>query len=664
MAEITGLVGVDVGGTFTDFWYFTGKHIGQYKMLSTPENPEVAILEGLRRIGLAGGSKVIHGSTVATNAFLERKGARVAFVTTAGFEDLLEIGRQNRNEIYSLRPEKPDPIVAREGRFGIRERIDFQGREILPLAGEAIADLENALFEYGPESIAVVLINSFVNREHEERLGHELSKRFGCVFLSSQVNPEYREYERAITTTLTAYVAPIVTGYLDRLSEQLGKDLHVMASAGGNMAASRMIERPASMMLSGPAAGVVAANSLAELIGHERVVTFDMGGTSCDVAMLDGGISVTRQAYFDRLPIRIPMVDIHTVGAGGGSIAGFDLGGNLVVGPQSAGAVPGPACYGHGGLELTVTDANLLLGRIDPQLFLGGEMPLDLDAAKSALMRLKGRGAEQGIEIDPMQLAEGVVEVVNATMARAIRKVTAMAGKDPADFVLLSFGGAGGLHAVELAEALGIPEVLIPPDAGTFSAEGLARSRPFADRLESLLVPTDQLSSGELAIRLKRMAEACESQLLSEGVQSVAVCREFLDLRYVGESYELQVPWAGSLDQTVERFHQLHEDVFSYKDRASAVECVNLYVICFGAGYDPPFRGLEPHAGGNAYSRREVIFKGRSYHASCYFREDLSAGQELNGPALLVERSSTTFVPPGHLWYLDGFDVIHIKGVL
>ena len=656
-------VGVDVGGTFTDFVVVGDDGtMRSHKVLSTPEAPERAVLQGLSELGLRPPFTVVHGSTVATNAFLERKGARLALVATEGFEDVLEIGRQDRVGIYDLRARKPAPLVPPEARVGARERLAYSGEVLEPLTPAEAMRVQGALDALAPEAVAVVLLHAYANPVHEERIREALAGR-PHVYLSSRVDPAYREYERASTTAITAYVAPVVEGYLTRLGQALGTDLRVMASGGGHQSVARILERPAAMMLSGPAGGAVGALAVGRRIGLERLVTFDMGGTSTDVALLRGGLTVTREGRFDDLPLRAAMVDVHTVGAGGGSIARFDAGGSLRVGPQSAGASPGPACYGRGGRDATVTDANLLLGRLGADHFLGGRARLDRAAADEAFARLAeaARAAGAG-EPTPRALAEGVVAVANAAMARAIRKVTAERGIDPAPYTLVSFGGAGGLHAAALAAALGMAEVIVPPDAGTLSAFGLALADSLGDGLESVLLPAAEASEGEIRARLEALAGALTDSLRAEGYTPNRIAIEpHLDLRYRGESYELLTPWRGDVAATVEAFHALHREQYMHADRDAPVECVNVYVRALGRegeGGRGPWRG---RGDGRPFDVRPAVFEGRERATACFERETLPAGWRVEGPALVFDPSATSLVPPGGRAWLDGVGVLHIR---
>jgi N-methylhydantoinase A len=607
------------------------------------------VLAGLAELGIEGPFLLVHGSTVATNAFLERKGARVTLVTTAGFEDVIEIGRQSRLSIYDLRAPKPEPLVPPERRVGLRARVDADGHPLVPLTDEAVAEVVARVRSLHPEAVAVVLLHADRHPEHERRLGEALKDVCPVVYLSSTVNPEHREYERTSTTVLTAYVAPTVGRYLRRLESRLGGELRVMSSAGGHASVDRILEQPAAMMLSGPAGGVVGALAYARRLGHERIVTFDMGGTSTDVALVQGETPLTREAVFDGLPLRLPMVDVHTVGAGGGSIARLDLGGSLTVGPESAGARPGPAAYGLGGREPTVTDANLVLGRLDPDRFLGGRMRLRPDLAEAAVGALAAEVERRtGRAMTVEAVAEGIVEVVSAAMERAIRRVTARRGVDPAGFALVSFGGAGGLHAALLARRLGIRTVLVPPSAGTLCAVGLALSGAVAVRTASLLRPAEADLAAEIEAALERLVADVRAELAREGHPAEAMSvSAALELRYRGESYELETPWQGNLADTLAAFHRLHAERYLHADPEAPVECVNAIVRGEAGARALPPRREHSHGAGRPAGERTIVLDGRRVPVPTYEREGLPTGFRAEGPALLFEMSSTILVPAG-----------------
>jgi len=566
------VVGIDTGGTFTDFILFDGRSIRTHKVLSTPEDPSRAVLQGLRELG-AEEAEVVHGSTVATNAFLERKGARVALVTTKGFEDLLEIGRQTRGALYDLFWSRPEPLVPASRRYGVRERIAADGRVLVPLDRAALRRIRE-------KHVAVCFLHSYANPAHER----EAARILKGASLSSDVLPEYREYERLSTTVLNAYVAPVVETYVRRLGRSLGR-FRMMASDGGSVSADAACRRAAQTLLSGPAGGVIAAQS----IGYGKVISFDMGGTSTDVALIDGAPRVTKEGSIGGLPLRVPHFEIHTVGAGGGSIARFDEGGALRVGPESAGATPGPICYGRGGTLPTVTDANLALGRIDPALFFGGRM------------KLRDPGLKRS-------LAEGILEVANANMERALRRVSVERGHDPAEFWLAAFGGAGPLHACELAGRLGMKGVIVPRWPGLFSALGMVLADMTVEKSRTVLGrdadfrPLEREARRDLRGRVERFVEA----------------------RYRGQSYELRIPEGAD-------FHEAHRRQYGFA-RKAPVEVVNLVVRVTASLPKPRFR---PVARG-----------GRSWGGSVS-RDDLRAGDRILGPSTVTEGSATTWVPRG-----------------
>src|SRR5690349_1752441 len=469
--QVGAVVGADIGGTFTDFVSWNGHEVVFDKLPTTPA-PEDALLAGIARLDADRADvTLVHGSTVATNAFLERKGARVVLVTTAGFGDVLEIGRQNRARIYDIRAAKPLPLVPAERRLEAHERLDASGNALMPLTDAEVERVARAAAALHPEAIAICLLHAYANPAHELRLRDALRAITPFVYCSADIDPAYREYERSSTTVFNAYVGPLVAGYVERLQARLRCPLRLLGSNGGRQVGGPL-RRPASMILSGPAGGVIGARAVARASGEREIITLDMGGTSTDVALIAGDPLISRETLLEGLPLREPMLDIHTIGAGGGSIARFDRGGALVVGPESAGANPGPACYGRGGADFTVTDAHVILGHVPLNAFLGGRMPLDRAAAERA-----GRAAlatsDHG-DHDLIAFAEGVLSVAEAAMERAIRAVSARRGYDPAGFALFCFGGAGGLHAVRLARALGMRGVLIPRAAGVLSALGMA----------------------------------------------------------------------------------------------------------------------------------------------------------------------------------------------
>ena len=641
-------IGIDTGGTFTDFVAVRDGRIEMFKELSTPQFPEEAIMKGMSRLR-SHAPEVIHGSTVATNALLERKGAKTALLTTEGFEDVLVIGRQTRRELYNIFVTRPDPLVTDGLRLGVRERVLYDGSVEKPLDIVHLRTLIARLKNERVESVAVSLLFSFANPEYENIIGHELHGLGIPVSLSSDVMPEYREYERTSTTVINAYLAPLMSRYLHRLQKRLaGSQLRVMQSNGGAVNANTAAAAPVRTLLSGPAGGVVGAFHVATVCGYENIITFDMGGTSTDVALCEGDIKVTHEAQVDGMPVGVPMMDIHTVGAGGGSIAYLDPGGALRVGPESAGAAPGPICYGKGG-RLTVTDANVLLGRLLPKFFLGGAMPLAVERIEPALRKLDWTRKWKNRE----RLAQGVVDVVNNNMEQAIRLISVERGYDPHDFTLFCFGGAGGLHAASLAEGLGIPRVVVPRFPGALSALGLLLADARKDYSRTLLLDA-AAANKKLNVVLAELHGLGERELKSEGFKPGDIrILDFVDLRYRGQSYELTIPHG---PRFVEDFHKTHERRYGYASPTKAVEVVNVRSTFLGRTNKPQFvkapktRG-KPHA----VDARPVWVSGKKIKTAIYDRATLMRGHEIKGPAIVGEYSSTTLVPPGFVCRVDAF---------
>lgn len=657
-------IGVDIGGTFTDFvlYHPSRGELKTYKCLSTPNNPAQAVLRGLEQLGVRPPAWLLHGTTVATNALLEGKGARTALITTQGFRDVLQIGRQNRPALYDFSAEPPRPLVPQELRFEVAERISAQGEVLMPLNLQEVEALLPRLKAEGVEAVAVCLLFSFLYPEHEERIGQILAQAGYPVSLSSQVLPEYREYERMSTTVVNAYVSPVLSHYLHTLEHSLpvGLRLQVMQSNGGIISAGEAMHNGVRCILSGPAGGVVGAEYIASLAARAKgesdrssssikVITFDMGGTSTDVSLIDGAPQITTEASIGGYPIRIPILDIHTIGAGGGSIAYHDVGGALRVGPQSAGSEPGPACYGKGELP-TVTDANLVLGRLPADHFLGGEMPLDRQRAERALEQL-GRP----LGLSSTQVALGIVAVVNAHMERALRVISVERGYDPREFTLLSFGGAGGLHAADLARGLGIPRVLVPPMASTFSAFGMLAAEVVKDYTQTVMLPA-ATPIEEIKRRLERLIARGLKEMQEEGLPGERIRLETaLDMRYIGQSYELTLPFSPAF---IEEFHRKHEHSYGYARQDAPVEIVNLRVWAIGEVQPPSLERQQNH---NSDSReaflehRLMIFPEGKRRVPCYAGEKLRCGHELTGPALVVRPDTTILLAEGDTAYVDAY---------
>jgi N-methylhydantoinase A/oxoprolinase/acetone carboxylase beta subunit len=632
-------IGVDSGGTFTDFVVLHDDgRLESFKLRSDPAAPAQVILGGVARSTsgeTAGGdAEVVHGSTVATNALLERKGARTAFVTTAGFEDLLAIGRQNRPELYNLTPALPRPLVPAELCFGVKERMLFDGTIEIPLDEAELARLRADVEQAGAEAIAICLLHSYRNDAHERAVLEEL--RFaGYVCASCDISPEFREYERASTTVINAYVGPIMDRYLGEIERMSPHPIAIMQSNGGLLTAAEARLQPVRTILSGPAGGIVGAMEIARLAGFDRALTFDMGGTSTDVALASGEMRLTTEARIDLgtggMPVRVPMLDIHTVGAGGGSIARVDAGSSLLVGPESAGASPGPACYGVG-LEATVTDAHVVLGRIAPDQLAGGEMRIDPERAKEAVERV---GAKLGLSA--WHAAAAIIRVANSNMERAIRVVSVERGEDPRAYPLIAFGGCGGLHACEIAEELGIRTVIAPRMAGALSALGMVLANRMRD-----------YSAGALAVAdIERLFRRLEEQARRD--LPGADIRSFADLRYAGQSYELTIPWRQ--EKTAEGFHELHEKIYGFSDPWRPTQVVTARVRAEAALPRPDLRTSKTAPAAPSY--RGVWFGNSWRHVFAAPREAISG--ELRGPALITDYGSTTLVQPGWTAALDRY---------
>jgi N-methylhydantoinase A len=665
------ILGVDTGGTFTDF-YLIGDDgsVSVYKRPSTPDDPARAIIEGLAEIiGEEGGRRkeeeaveLVHGSTVATNAIIERKGARTALITTRGFRDVLEIGRQTRPRLYDLSPQREPPLVPEKLRFEATERLDYRGDVLQALDQAEVEALLDRVQATGVESLAVCFLFSFLNPEHERVVEDAARKRGIATSASYEVLPEHREYERTSTTVANAYVAPVMERYLSRLEKDARghgvKRLRVMSSNGGSISpasAGRLAIRTA---LSGPAGGVAGAFALAKAAGYDRIITLDMGGTSTDVALCPGRILTRDETLVGELPVRGPTVDVLSVGAGGGSIARLDEGGALRVGPESAGADPGPACYGSG-TEPTVTDAHVVLGRIVSEQFLGGRMTIEPELSFEAIKRVA-----RGFGGDAQRAAEAVLRVANTNMEGALRKVSVERGYDPRAVTLVAFGGAGPLHACELAAALQIPRVVVPPHPGVLSAFGMATAPVVKEMSAAVMIAF----GGEANVvgahddaPLRETRDALEArgreEMNTEGFATEGLVVEtFLEMRYAGQSYELSVP-VESLEpgEFVPRFHDAHRERYGHADASRAVEVVTMRVrLVLPAVVENRKTKSEKRVVTAGHKTREVWFGGEEIKAAVYDREGLKPGGTFEGPALVVQMDSTTVVPPGWRAQVDG----------
>ena len=609
-------IGIDSGGTFTDFVVLDDQgSLSSFKLRSNPASPASVVLEGLRRIA-AKRAEVVHGSTVATNALLERKGAKTAFVTTRGFEDLIAIGRQNRPELYNLTPALPVPLVPRELCFGIDERVLFDGSIERAIRQEDIEALRRELDASGAESVAICLLHSYQNDAHERALLAHLND---FVSASCDVSPEFREFERASTTVINAYVGPLMDRYLGELERESPHTVAIMQSNGGLLTAGEARKQAVRTILSGPAGGIVGAVEIARLAGFKKALTFDMGGTSTDVALAGQQPRLTTEARIDNYPVRVPMLDIHTVGAGGGSIARVDAGGSLRVGPESAGAVPGPACYGTG-IEATVTDAHVVLGRIAAEQLAGGQMRLDPAAAERAVATVAER-----LGLTTVNAAAAILRVANSNMERAIRAVSVERGEDPREFPLIAFGGCGGLHACEMADELGITTVIVPRLAGALSALGML----LADRTRDYSIGALGVSDYEQ--RFRKLEKQARKDV------SKATLERFTDIRYAGQSYELTIPANAN-------FHKEHHRVYGYSDSKRPTQIVTLRVRATVKVEKPSLR--VPASRRQATGKRRIWLEGKWRNVTAAPRESLGA-RELPGPALITDYGSTTLVPAG-----------------
>ncbi len=642
-------VGVDIGGTFTDFVVYSpaNQSLERFKILSTPADPAEAVLQGLAELTPKTNRHIVHGSTVATNAILERKGARTALVTTEGFRDILSIGRQNRPALYEIVPAGPDPLVPREWCVEVSERIDHRGQVVKSLQAPSLEAVSRTLKGAGIQSVAVSLLFSFVNPSHEQAVAKRLREDGWFVTVSSELLPEFREYERTSTTVVNAYVSPVLDQYLGRLDREMpSTELHILQSNGGRMSVAQARGHGVRSILSGPAGGVVGARYLAGLAGFHRLLTFDMGGTSTDVSLVHHDIQVTTEAEIGGCPIRVPVIDIHTVGSGGGSLAMVDAAGLLRVGPQSAGADPGPVCYGRGGTIPTVTDANLMLGRLPADGFLGGRMALDIEAAVRAFDALSRQ-----VEVTPQagldrrqRLALGMIRIANVHMERALRVMSVERGEDPRDMVLVSFGGAGGLHACDLARALGVPKVLVSPMAATLSALGMLAADVQLDYVQTVMCPGDTPFE-TVEAHTHELGRRGVADMEREGIAAdQAVILKSVDIRYSGQSFELEVPLTPDFR---ERFHALHGERYGYARHDAPLEIVNVRVRAVGRGLPPP---MAKAAMGSAdasqakWEERPVVLPQGIRPVPYYRGHRLRPGNILLGPAIIVLDDTTVYL--------------------
>ncbi len=664
-------VGVDTGGTFTDFVFELNRQLQVFKLPSTPHDPSLAITSGLQKVAELTSTgleslEVVHGTTVGTNALLQRRGCRAALITTAGFEDVLAIGRQARPELYNLDVVRPEPIVADTLRFGVRERIAATGEVLLALDDAEIQSVLSKLKDAGVEAVAICLLFSFVAPEHERKIANALATLNVPLSISHQILPEYREYERTSTVAINAYLQPLMGEYLRRL-ETHAPQLRVMQSSGGIISAAMAAQEPVRTILSGPSGGVVGAMRVAHAAGFQNLITFDMGGTSTDVALCDrSGLRMTNEALVADLPVAVPVLDIHTVGAGGGSIARVDEGGSLRVGPESAGADPGPACYGKSFLP-TVTDAHLVLGHLAGDGLLGGEFKLDVKRAVEALGRLAedmGKAAQRNVRLE--EAAQGVLLVVNANMERALRKISVERGYDPREFVLLPFGGAGGLHAVDLARSLQIPRIILPRSPGALSAIGVVDADVIKDHSRTVMLEVDKDFEVKIEKTFRQLEKSARSLLTEEGFPLKNQRHErLLAMRYKGQSFELDIKASGN--DVRHEFHRAHKTRYGYAHEENVIEIVSVRLRSSGLVSplaQPRLRTGKSSARAKAREFVMAYFEGRKLRTAVYQREALKPRMKFRGPAIVAEYSATTLIPTGAKVIVDSFGNLIIETAL
>ena len=683
-------IAIDTGGTFTDCVWIDPKtrRLKMLKVFSTPADPSQAIVEALKQIAPHRDLILLHGTTVGTNTLLERKGARTALVTTQGFEDAIEIGRQARPKLYDFFFDRIEPLVPKDLRFSINERTSADGKILTAPTSQELRDLADRISAATPQSIAISLLFSFANPQNEEAVANVLKRLALPLSISHQILPEFREYERNSTIVINAYLQPVMQSYLENLAARAhfahqrtseaeagealaplaarlksspshsNSRIFVMQSSGGITALSTAAREPVRTVLSGPAGGVVGAVATARASGVTKIIAFDMGGTSTDVSLVEDEIKTATDAHIAGLPISVPMLDIHTVGAGGGSLARFDAAGVLHVGPESAGADPGPICYGRG-TQPTVTDANLILGRLQPTKFLGGDFTLDLDRTRRITQEwLKQQHSNLTLE----KFAAGVIRVINATMEKAIRVVSIERGRDPRHFALVAFGGAGALHACALAEALSIPQVIVPAFPGALSALGILASDVVKDYSRTVLwrvsgkIPTAQLNQ-EFAAMERTVAR----NFVEENWKGRPQYNRSVDLRYRGQGYELNLPFTKNILQA---FQQEHHRRYGYSHPTREIELVTLRLRAILKS--APLEAITSHVGTDAFVRpgraklagastpkAPVIFEGKKQETSIHSRDALRPGKKYRGPAIITEYSATTVIPPGPSFHLD-----------
>jgi N-methylhydantoinase A len=637
------LLGIDTGGTFTDFVYLDPEQNQWrvHKVLSTPTAPQEAILRGIEELGLtqlvkAGQVTIVHGTTVATNAALEGKGARTAYIANEGMKDVIRIGRQTREDLYSLHPTKLSVPVDVDLLFEVPSRLSSDGDPIQTATDADLDELEIRVRAAKPEAIAINLLFSYLNPEHELRIAERFKDFF--VSRSSEILPEYKEYERGASTWVNSWMGPRIQSYMTALRDELvDAPLAIMQSSGLTIDAKLAADRAVNLLLSGPAGGLSAASFIAEQTSRPRMLTFDMGGTSTDVALLDGDITLTSEGSIRGIPIAIPMADIHTIGAGGGSVAHVDSGGLLKVGPESAGAYPGPACYGQGGEKPTVTDANLLLGHLDASVQLADGLVLDVPAAERAIGQLATELNQSVIET-----AQGIVAIANEHMVQALRVISIQRGYDPRQFNLVCFGGAGGLHVCDIADALDMTEILVPINSGVLSALGMLTTQPGRELSKTVQTPVRTLSVEDVVAILDETYANGAAELAAEGVMEYSR-QDSLELRYAGQTSTLNIRFNGNIADAVAAFEAAHKNQFGHTlDRE--VEILNCRVHLEASRPKPQLPQL-----GDASSSIE------SSNRSKIRREHVPVGQTLKGPCLVLDDHATVRVKDGWSFQMDSW---------
>jgi N-methylhydantoinase A len=667
-------IGVEIGGTFTDFIMVDGGSITTLKVPSTPGDPALAVFTGLDELGvdLKDIDSLRHGSTVATNRVLERKGASVAFVTTEGFRDILEFQRELRDRNYDIYYQKPTPLVRRDNVLQVPERVGPQGQDWRPLDIEDVTKRIDTFFsDRNVDAAAICLLHSYVNPSHEQSVKQIIRERYPKIHVvtSSEILPEFREYERASTTVISAFVGPIVDRYISSMEQGLAErrfdgDFYIMQSNGGSLPSALARRHGARTIMSGPAAGVIGATRVATQAGIENIITVDMGGTSTDVCLTSRGRpAITTEASIGGLPIRLPMIDIATVGAGGGSIAWMDPGKMLRVGPQSAGADPGPACYGKGGQEPTVTDAYVVKGLVRPGTFLGGKMKLHADRATQVIDPLA-----KCLGLNRLEMADAIYRIATANMAFAMRLVSVERGHDPRDYTLVAFGGAGGLHATSLADELGTGVVLIPPTPGLLSAYGLLVAKFQRDYVQTDIGPASERASGRVVEILAALERRAGEELASHPLDIEALSREWsIDMRYKGQAYELNVPVdkevleSNGLGDALAVFHSSHKRRYGHASPDKEVELVNYRLAVFASGADSDVQMPVLTTGEPVRTRGSIHLDGEQMVCDFYNRATLPIGFELEGPAVVEEETATTLVSPGWTGVVDEFGNIRLQ---